>query len=73
MPEDINERRALTHLMDLLAVEGTSGREAKVAAAIRSFLGSDRARYREGARALAVELSLTRSVERFLAEIAAPA
>jgi len=38
MPARIDERRALTHLMDLLAVEGTSGREAKVAAAIRSKL-----------------------------------
>jgi tripeptide aminopeptidase len=38
MPGPVNERRALTHLMDLLALEGTSGREAKVAAAIRSKL-----------------------------------
>jgi len=38
MPGDIDERRALAHLMDLLAVEGTSGREGKVAAAIRSKL-----------------------------------
>ncbi|MHC4102130.1 MAG: M20/M25/M40 family metallo-hydrolase [Planctomycetota bacterium] len=38
MPGKIDERRALTHLMDLLALEGTSGREAKVAAAIRSKL-----------------------------------
>jgi tripeptide aminopeptidase len=38
MPANIDDRRALTHLMDLLAVEGTSGREAKVAAAIRGKL-----------------------------------
>ncbi|MHC4429236.1 MAG: M20/M25/M40 family metallo-hydrolase, partial [Planctomycetota bacterium] len=38
MPGKIDQRRALTHLMDLLALEGTSGREAKVAAAIRSKL-----------------------------------
>ncbi|MHC4127276.1 MAG: M20/M25/M40 family metallo-hydrolase [Planctomycetota bacterium] len=38
MPGNIDERRALAHLMDLLAVEGKSGREAKVAAAIRRKL-----------------------------------
>jgi tripeptide aminopeptidase len=38
MPGTINERRAMAHLMDLLAVEGTSGREANVAAEIRSRL-----------------------------------
>jgi tripeptide aminopeptidase len=38
MPGKINERRALTHLMELLAVEGTSGRETEIAAAIRKKL-----------------------------------
>jgi tripeptide aminopeptidase len=38
MSAKIDERRALAHLMDLLAVEGTSGREARVAAAIRGKL-----------------------------------
>ncbi|MHC5005112.1 MAG: M20/M25/M40 family metallo-hydrolase [Planctomycetota bacterium] len=38
MTPTIDEPRALQHLMDLLAVEGTSGREAGIAAAIRKKL-----------------------------------
>ncbi len=34
----IDENRALDHLMDLLAIEGLSGREGKVAAAVREKL-----------------------------------
>lgn len=34
----INEKRALRHLLDLLAVEGQSGREKKVACAVRDKL-----------------------------------
>ena len=34
----IDEARALDHLMDLLAIEGLSGREARVAAAVREKL-----------------------------------
>ncbi len=37
-PTRIDEARALDHLMDLLAIEGLSGREAKVAAAVREKL-----------------------------------
>jgi tripeptide aminopeptidase len=56
MPATINERRAQAHLMDLLAVEGTSGREGGVAAAItgkllaagcrRSWIAHDEAHHR---------------------------
>jgi tripeptide aminopeptidase len=56
MPGKINERRGLAHLMDLLRVEGTSGREGNVAAAIkrkllaagcrRSWIGHDDAHRR---------------------------
>ncbi len=35
---NINETRALDHLMDLLRIEGLSGREAQVAAAVREKL-----------------------------------
>ncbi|MDE2691271.1 MAG: M20/M25/M40 family metallo-hydrolase [Acidobacteriota bacterium] len=39
MPQPrIDEARALDHLMDLLAIEGLSGREGKVAAAVREKL-----------------------------------
>ena len=37
-PPQIDEARALDHLMDLLAIEGLSGREGKVAAAVREKL-----------------------------------
>lgn len=37
-PPRIDESRALDHLMDLLAIEGLSGREGKVAAAVREKL-----------------------------------
>ena len=37
-PPRIDEARALDHLMDLLAIEGLSGREGKVAAAVREKL-----------------------------------
>lgn len=37
-PPRIDETRALDHLMDLLAIEGLSGREGKVAAAVREKL-----------------------------------
>ena len=37
-PELIDKKRALSHLMDLLAVEGLSGRESKVAALVRKKL-----------------------------------
>jgi len=35
---EIDEKRALGHLMDLLAIEGLSGRETKVAAAVKKKL-----------------------------------
>ena len=37
-PMAIDKQRALTHLLDLLAIEGLSGREANVAAAVRAKL-----------------------------------
>ena len=37
-PPQIDEARALHHLMDLLAIEGLSGREGKVAATVREKL-----------------------------------
>jgi tripeptide aminopeptidase len=37
-PIAIDKQRALTHLLDLLAIEGVSGREANVAAAVRAKL-----------------------------------
>ena len=37
-PPQIDEVRAVSHLMDLLAIEGLSGREGKVAAAVREKL-----------------------------------
>ncbi|MCY3928015.1 MAG: M20/M25/M40 family metallo-hydrolase [Acidobacteria bacterium] len=37
-PPQIDETRALDHLMDLLAIEGLSGREGKVAAAVQEKL-----------------------------------
>ena len=37
-PPKIDEARALDHLMDLLAIEGLSGREGRVAAAVREKL-----------------------------------
>ncbi len=37
-PPQIDEARALDHLMDLLAIEGLSGREGKVAAGVREKL-----------------------------------
>ena len=40
----IDEKRALAHLMDLLAIEGLSGSETRVAAAVKKKLRAAGAR-----------------------------